>query len=105
PIAGLASVLTAPPYRRRGLARRVVEAALATADQAQKPCVLFTGLPAVYEGHGFRTLPQTFPRARCDAIATASAEFAASPAGLTFDQRTQLDASDLETIIYLYTHA
>jgi GNAT superfamily N-acetyltransferase len=57
-VAGIHAVVVAPEHRGRGLARRVIEAAIATADQHTQTTVLFTSIPSLYERFGFRVIPE-----------------------------------------------
>jgi len=60
-IAAIASVATAEEHRRKGVARRLLAEILKGVDADGLPALLFTGLPRVYEAHGFQTLPQNYP--------------------------------------------
>lgn len=62
-VAGIASVATRKEHRRKGVARHLMQHALAIVDEWNMPAVLFTDLPKVYEGLGFQTIEQTYPAA------------------------------------------
>ena len=51
-VMGIASVATAPQYRRQGVASDMLRRALGLVDPQAVPCVLLTGLPEVYQGVG-----------------------------------------------------
>ncbi len=68
PIVGIASVATRERFRRRGVARHLLRHALGIVDERRAPAVLFTELPAVYEGLGFETIPQTYRAASARAF-------------------------------------
>ncbi len=53
-VSGIHAVCTHPEHRRRGLARRVLAAALAEAELHDEGQLLFATEPRVYEAHGFR---------------------------------------------------
>lgn len=74
-IVGVASVATRKPYRRRGVARRVLQHALEIIEVQKAPAVLFTGLPAVYEGFGFQAVEQAHRAAPAAAIRFKSTQF------------------------------
>jgi predicted acetyltransferase len=59
-IVGIASVATRPQYRGCGIAKHLLRHCLELVDRQQLPCALFTGLPRVYEGAGFRTVEQRY---------------------------------------------
>jgi predicted acetyltransferase len=63
-VMGVASVATAPQYRRQGVARDMLRRALGLVDPQDVPCVLLTGLPEVYQGVGFRVVPQDYRAVR-----------------------------------------
>jgi GNAT superfamily N-acetyltransferase len=55
-LGGVADVVTHPDFRRRGLARRVLQAGIASMKSAGLPAsLLFTANPGVYRGLGWRT--------------------------------------------------
>ena len=57
--AGIRSVAVDPAWRGRGLFRDLLNEALAWGDaQGAIPTFLYTGDPAIYEGFGFRGVPQ-----------------------------------------------
>ena len=56
-VAGFHAVCTRPTHRGRGLARRLLAAACAFADQHTPLSELSTDDPPIYTGHGFRVTP------------------------------------------------
>jgi GNAT superfamily N-acetyltransferase len=56
-VAGLHAVVTHPQARGRGLARRLLEAALAHVDQHYDAAKLHTGIPELYARFGFVEVP------------------------------------------------
>ena len=54
PCGGISEVAVAPRYRRRGLARRLLETALECMKERGLAFALLFGDPAVYESSGFR---------------------------------------------------
>lgn len=72
-VVGVASVATAPQYRRQGVARHLLRHCLAVVDQKRLPAVLFTSQPEVYVGARFVSIPQRYsewrsPDWRCCAL-------------------------------------
>jgi predicted N-acetyltransferase YhbS len=59
-LAGVASVATAPQYRLQGAAARLLRHVLEITDRQGKPCILFTGTPAVYQNVGFQLVQQHY---------------------------------------------
>ncbi len=59
-VVGIASVATLPEYRRRGVARRLLEHCLEIVDSRGRPAALFTRIPELYEKFGFKNILQTF---------------------------------------------
>ncbi len=59
-LVGVASVATAPAYRRQGAARYLLRHCLGLIDQSRLPAVLFTSQPEVYAGAGFLSVPQKY---------------------------------------------
>jgi predicted acetyltransferase len=74
-VVGIASVATAPQYRRQGVASHMLRYALSLLDPQHIPCVLLTGLPEVYQGVGFRAVPQECRAARASQLHFASRGF------------------------------
>lgn len=65
-VVGVASVATAPRYRRQGIARYLLQHCLALADRDRLPAVLFTGQPEVYDRHGFVRIAPRYTECRLD---------------------------------------
>jgi GNAT superfamily N-acetyltransferase len=59
-VSGIASVATAPRYRRQGVARLLMRHVLDIVDARQQAGVLFTGLPEAYQGAGFQAVSQRY---------------------------------------------
>lgn len=97
PVAGIASVFTLPEHRRTGLARRVLNAALAAADAQAIPCVLFTSLPQLYERFGFRVIDQGYLR-------TTTAVNRLERHGHELTETTLLHPEQIEQMADLYTN-
>jgi predicted acetyltransferase len=74
-VAGIASVATVSRYRRLGIARRLLEHCLGITDRWGVPCVLFSSLPRVYEGVGFREVPQEYVGVRAEQLRFPAAAF------------------------------
>lgn len=77
PVCGVASVFTMPSWRQQGLATRLLSAALESVEP-DTPAVLFTSMPAVYEGIGFEAAAQGVQRVAADEIRIASESFEVS---------------------------
>ena len=88
-VAGIASVFTLPAHRKNGLARLVLQEALAIADRSSETCVLFSWLPRLYERFGFRILRQD-----CRRASTLRGCF--DRQGLDLGDTTKLIAADLD---------
>lgn len=59
-LIGIGAVATVPQYRRQGVAKYLLDHCVKIIDKAQKPSMLFTGNPRVYEKHGFDILEQKY---------------------------------------------
>lgn len=59
-VYGVGSVAVPEEFRGNGIARRLMEHLCAIIGQQGRPGVLFTSVPAVYEKHGFRAVPQRY---------------------------------------------
>jgi predicted acetyltransferase len=94
-VVGVASVATRKPYRRKGVAKRLLQHTLQMVDDEEAPAVLFTDLPAVYEGRGFRRIGQT-----CAAASTSRMRFE----GKRFECKVldTLDQPRLEQLAEIY---
>jgi predicted acetyltransferase len=94
-VVGIASVATRKQYRRKGVARRLLQHVLNVVDQQRAPAVLLTGLPAVYQGLGFETIGQTY--------LAASTERVSFPGrGLDSEILGHLDPGHLEQLAEIY---
>ncbi len=58
PVVGIGSVGTPKPYRRQGVARKLMTQVLAEVDARGAASALWTGVPQVYAGHGYRPVRQ-----------------------------------------------
>ena len=65
---GIASVATAPEYRRQGIVKHLLSHCLGIADKQGCLSVLFTDVPGVYEGAGFRKVEQKYYAARTEQL-------------------------------------
>lgn len=94
-VAGIASVFTLPAYREQGLARRVLQEALAAADQSDETCVLFSWLPRLYERFGFRIIRQEYHR-------TPTIKGCFDRHGLDWSDTTKLIVADIDEMKQIY---
>jgi len=69
-VAGVASVATPARWRRRGIAGKLLTELMKDVDRDAAPAALFTGVPRVYEGCGFRVVPQQYRAVTADSIPT-----------------------------------
>jgi predicted acetyltransferase len=74
-VMGVASVATAPQYRRQGVASDMLRRALGLVDPQDVPCVLLTGLPEVYQRVGFQVVPQEYRAVRVSQLHFTSRGF------------------------------
>jgi predicted acetyltransferase len=75
PVVGVASVATAPQYRRQGVATHLLRYASSLVDSQGAACVLFTGLPGMYERVGFQPVAQEYLAARVSRLNFSSRGF------------------------------
>lgn len=94
-VAGVAGVATPEPFRRQGVARRLLTALMKDIDRAAAPSALFTGAPAVYEAHGFRVVEQGY-------ATVSTAEFPTLIGGLRHDEVRKLDSAALRRAVKVY---
>lgn len=59
-LVGLGAVATVPEYRRQGVAKRLLKYCMEVIDKQQKPSMLFTEEPKVYQNHGYEILAQDY---------------------------------------------
>lgn len=82
---GLGAVATMPQYRKQGVARYLMKHCMEQLDKENKPSILFTELPAVYEDNGYKVVDQDYQ--------------AVNAADLNF-KNTQLNFEFYQTIEY-----
>jgi predicted N-acetyltransferase YhbS len=96
-LVGVASVATSKPYRRQGIARRLLEHTMRIVDEENVPAILFTSVPALYEPFGFQPVEQT-----PSAVPTANLNLPGK--GPDADVVNHLSDARLEQVAELYTN-
>jgi predicted acetyltransferase len=94
-VVGVASVATREAYRKRGIAKHIMQHCLAIVDQQRLPAVLFTGLPNVYKGLGFQAIHQTY-------LAAASSRLPRRPENHNFEVIEHLDDGQIDILARIY---
>ncbi len=98
PVVGIASVATAPQYRRQGVAARLLRHALSLLDAQGSAGVLFTGLPEMYERFGFQALEQQY-------LAAPASQLGFGTHGFDREVLASLDDQRLPSLVRTYAEA
>jgi len=94
-VAGVAGVATPVPFRRQGVARRLMTELMRQIDADRAPSALFTTAPAVYEAHGFRPVEQGY-------AALSTADLPTLVSALRCDEVRKLDPASLRRAARVY---
>ncbi len=94
-IIGIASVGTPEQYRRRGIARYLVQHCLKIIDRQKAVSILLTELPVMYEKAGFKAIDQT-----CLAASVRQMDFADK--GFECELLERIGDRQIEQIVRIY---
>ena len=100
-IAGIASVATDPAHRRKGIAKQLLYAILKTIDADQLPAALFTDIPAVYQPHGFQTVPQNYRMVNPSSFSLQPSAFSSSFSPQEYDT---IGPEQIASLARIYEH-
>jgi len=95
-VAGVASVATAPEWRRHGVAGALLRRLMEGVDRDALCAALFTGVPKVYEKCGFRTVPQEYRAAPASAMPEPRAD-------VSVEEIARLDSQVLARLDRIYS--